>query len=202
MHIYWIYHQTSDIRCTLCNKIVDHLDVVGASPVGAAPTTSSFFILNWMPGFNGQRQLQGETRNQAPRKLFMLYRTENKFFAIFSNFKHCYIKKFYWSSHIFHWSSHFFISRGPEDWQVSQSVRLWETLKFWDLVFIVGLTVLCTNVIHCSFFVLQISAWWILCYLEQCHHYNWYQKCLVGLYDGSRVPHCWSLGPNIHNWCI
>ena len=37
------YHQTSNIRDTLrCNKIVDHTDVFGASPVGAAPTTSSF----------------------------------------------------------------------------------------------------------------------------------------------------------------
>ena len=37
------YHKTSNIRHTLVgNKIVDHLDVVGASPVGAAPTTSSF----------------------------------------------------------------------------------------------------------------------------------------------------------------
>ena len=36
------YRQVS-IRCTLVgNKIVDHSDVVGASPVGAAPTTSSF----------------------------------------------------------------------------------------------------------------------------------------------------------------
>ena len=26
----------------VCNKIVDHSDVVGASPVGATPTTSSF----------------------------------------------------------------------------------------------------------------------------------------------------------------
>ena len=35
--------QTSDISNTLLgNKIVDHSDVVGASPVGAAPTTSSF----------------------------------------------------------------------------------------------------------------------------------------------------------------
>ena len=33
----------SNIRRTLVgNKIVDHSDVVGASPVGAAPTTSSF----------------------------------------------------------------------------------------------------------------------------------------------------------------
>ena len=32
-----------DIRSTLvCNKLVDFSDVVGASPVGAAPTTSPF----------------------------------------------------------------------------------------------------------------------------------------------------------------
>ena len=38
-----IYRKTSDIRRTLVrNKIVDHSDVVGASPAGAAPTTSSF----------------------------------------------------------------------------------------------------------------------------------------------------------------
>ena len=37
------YRQVSNIRCTLVgNEIVDHSDVVGASPVGAAPTTSSF----------------------------------------------------------------------------------------------------------------------------------------------------------------
>ena len=36
------YRQVSNIRHTLeGNKIVDHSDVVGASPVGAAPTTSS-----------------------------------------------------------------------------------------------------------------------------------------------------------------
>ena len=29
-------------RALVGNKIVDHSDVVGASPVGAAPTTSSF----------------------------------------------------------------------------------------------------------------------------------------------------------------
>ena len=38
-----MYRQTSNIRRTLMGtKIVDHSDVVGASPVGAAPTTSSF----------------------------------------------------------------------------------------------------------------------------------------------------------------
>ena len=37
------YRKVSNIRCVLVgNKIVDHSDVVGASPVGAAPTTSSF----------------------------------------------------------------------------------------------------------------------------------------------------------------
>ena len=37
------YSQVSDISLTLeGNKIVDHSDVVEASPVGAAPTTSSF----------------------------------------------------------------------------------------------------------------------------------------------------------------
>ena len=39
-----IYCQISNIRCTLVgNEIVEHSDVVGASPVGAAPTTSSFW---------------------------------------------------------------------------------------------------------------------------------------------------------------
>ena len=38
-----IYRKTSDISRTLVgDKIVDNSDVVGASPVGAAPTTSSF----------------------------------------------------------------------------------------------------------------------------------------------------------------
>ena len=37
------YRKTSNISPTLVgNKIVDNSDVVGASPVGAAPTTSSF----------------------------------------------------------------------------------------------------------------------------------------------------------------
>ena len=37
------YREVSNIRRTLVgNKIVDQSDVVGASPVGAAPTTSSF----------------------------------------------------------------------------------------------------------------------------------------------------------------
>ena len=37
-----VYRQVSNIRRTLVgNKIDDHSDVVGASPAGAAPTTSS-----------------------------------------------------------------------------------------------------------------------------------------------------------------
>ena len=37
------YRKVSNIgRILVGNKIVDHSDVVGASPVGAAPTTSSF----------------------------------------------------------------------------------------------------------------------------------------------------------------
>ena len=37
------YRQTSDIsRTSVCNELVDHLDAVGASSVGAVPTTSSF----------------------------------------------------------------------------------------------------------------------------------------------------------------
>ena len=38
-----IYRKTSNIGRTLVdNKTVDHSDAVGASPVGAAQTTSSF----------------------------------------------------------------------------------------------------------------------------------------------------------------
>ena len=43
--IYSIYRKTSNIsRILVGNKIVDNSDVVGASHVGAAPTTSSFSI--------------------------------------------------------------------------------------------------------------------------------------------------------------
>ena len=41
----YYYRKTSNISRTLvANKIVDNSDVVGASPVGAAPTASSFSI--------------------------------------------------------------------------------------------------------------------------------------------------------------
>ena len=60
---YEIYRQTSNISGTLVgNKIDDHSDVVGAAPVGAAPTTSSLSIDTWLQWI-GQRQLQDETRN-------------------------------------------------------------------------------------------------------------------------------------------
>ena len=43
MNNYAMYRQVSNISGTFVgNKIVDHSDVVGASPVGTAPTTSSF----------------------------------------------------------------------------------------------------------------------------------------------------------------
>ena len=43
LNTFYEYRQVSNISRTLVgNKIVDHSDVVGASPVGAAPITSSF----------------------------------------------------------------------------------------------------------------------------------------------------------------
>ena len=43
--IYVRHSQTSNISHMLDgNKMVDHSDVVAAAPVGAAPTTSSFWI--------------------------------------------------------------------------------------------------------------------------------------------------------------
>ena len=42
-NLHYKYHQISKISFTfVCNEIIDHSDVVGASFVGAAPTTSSF----------------------------------------------------------------------------------------------------------------------------------------------------------------
>ena len=46
------YRETSNISCSLVgNKSVAHSDVVGTSPVGAAPTT--WLVLLQLPGFNG-----------------------------------------------------------------------------------------------------------------------------------------------------
>ena len=55
------YHQISNISHTLGDEIVCHSDVIGASPVGTAPTTSS--QLNTWLQWIGQRQLWDETRN-------------------------------------------------------------------------------------------------------------------------------------------
>ena len=56
------YRKTSNIRRTLAdNKIVDHSDVVGASPVGAAPTTSSFstwHLASWDSAKTAARQYE------------------------------------------------------------------------------------------------------------------------------------------------
>ena len=53
--------QASNIRRTLVgNKIVDHSDVVGASPAGAAPTTSSFST-----GFIGLGKDNSKTRRET-----------------------------------------------------------------------------------------------------------------------------------------
>ena len=43
-----IYRQASNIRRTFAsNKFADHSDAVGALPVGAAPTASSFSTYTW-----------------------------------------------------------------------------------------------------------------------------------------------------------
>ena len=62
--IIYTYYQISNIRSIVDNKVVDHSDVVAASPVGAAPTTSSFstWLDTWLQWI-GQRQLRDETRN-------------------------------------------------------------------------------------------------------------------------------------------
>ena len=59
-----IYPYISNIRHTLLGKkIVDHSDVAGAAPVGAAPTTSSFSTST--PGFNGLSKDNCKTRQKT-----------------------------------------------------------------------------------------------------------------------------------------
>ena len=66
-HVCWIvyYDKVSNIRRTLVgNKIVDHSDVFGASPVGAAPTSFSTWHSGlgiWLQGIL-QRHPQDSTR--------------------------------------------------------------------------------------------------------------------------------------------
>ena len=65
------YRQTSNISHSLVgNKLVDHSDVVGASPVGAALIpcqccSNYIFILNLIPGFNGLGRDNCKTRWQT-----------------------------------------------------------------------------------------------------------------------------------------
>ena len=62
-HVHLAHRQVSNIRRTwVGNDIVDHSDVVGASPVGAAPTTSSFSTEHLASNIV-RRQLQAESRN-------------------------------------------------------------------------------------------------------------------------------------------
>ena len=57
------YRKNSNISRTFVgNKIVDNSDGVGASPVGAAPTTSLFKLNIWLQWIE-RRQLQKDTRN-------------------------------------------------------------------------------------------------------------------------------------------
>ena len=46
----------------MCNIIVDNSDVVGASPVGAAPTTVYIFIIYLTHGLNGSGKGNCKTR--------------------------------------------------------------------------------------------------------------------------------------------
>ena len=65
----YAYRQVCNIRRTLVgNKIVDHSDVVGASPVGAAPTTSSF-PTEYLVSINCAKT----TARQDERKSFVIW---------------------------------------------------------------------------------------------------------------------------------
>ena len=59
------YRQISNISRTLIeNKIIDHSDVVGASPVGAAPTTSSLWTQH-LPSCNGLGKDNCKTKQET-----------------------------------------------------------------------------------------------------------------------------------------
>ena len=58
-----IYRHTSNIRRKFVrNKVADHSDVVGPSPVGAA---NYIFILTLTPGFNGLDKSNCKTRREV-----------------------------------------------------------------------------------------------------------------------------------------
>ena len=61
--VYHVYRQVSDIsRTPVGNKFVDHSDVVGASPVGAAELHLHSRPNTWLYWI-GQKQLQDQARN-------------------------------------------------------------------------------------------------------------------------------------------
>ena len=58
------YRETFNIRRNfIANKLVDHSDVVGASPVGAAPT--SIVILDLTPDFNEMDENNWKARRET-----------------------------------------------------------------------------------------------------------------------------------------
>ena len=62
-HVHLAYRQVSNIsRTWVGNEIVDHADVVGASTVGAVPTTSSFST-EYLASNIVWSQLQAESRS-------------------------------------------------------------------------------------------------------------------------------------------
>ena len=57
-----LYHvKMTKFATRISNQLVDHSDVVGALPVGAASTLNYIFILDLTPGFNGL----GKTRPES-----------------------------------------------------------------------------------------------------------------------------------------
>ena len=76
------YCKTSNIRLALIgNKIVDHSDICGASPLGAAPTTSSFSLSIWLQGIR-QRQPQDSSLLSALLQLHLHSRLTSGFNGI------------------------------------------------------------------------------------------------------------------------
>ena len=64
---YLTFPQTSDLsRALEGNRIVDHSDVVGASPVGAAPTTSSFWTYQLASTYCSKTTARREEKRLIP----------------------------------------------------------------------------------------------------------------------------------------
>ena len=73
------YRQTCNVRRTLVgNEIADHSDVVGASPVGAAPTTSLFSTwLQWIGKGNCKTRRQSFKLSNLVRLILEILRYLN-----------------------------------------------------------------------------------------------------------------------------